>query len=50
MQAIKKYGARFTNTRADIIHVLIESIRHEIEQGRDPRELPEQNHEMEFWV
>lgn len=50
MQAIKKYGARFTNTEADIIHVLIESIRREIEQGRDPRELPEQNHEMEFRV
>lgn len=50
MEAIKKYGERFTNTEADLIHILIESIRREIERGRDPRELPEQTHEIEFRV
>ncbi|HXG65454.1 MAG TPA: aromatic ring-hydroxylating dioxygenase subunit alpha [Blastocatellia bacterium] len=50
MKTIKKYGARFSNTQADIIHVLIESIRSELAKGADPRLLPEQAHEIEFWV
>jgi phenylpropionate dioxygenase-like ring-hydroxylating dioxygenase large terminal subunit len=50
METIKKYGAHFSNTEADVIHVLIESIRDEIASGRDPRLLPEKNHDIEFWV
>lgn len=50
METIKKYGARFCNTEADVIHVLIESIRNELGKGSDPRLLPEKNHEIEFWV
>lgn len=50
METIKKYGAHFSNTESDVIHVLIESIRDEIAGGRDPRLLPEKNHDIEFWV
>jgi hypothetical protein len=50
METINKYGARFCNTEADIIHVLIESIRHELNNASDPRLLPDQDHEIEFWV
>jgi phenylpropionate dioxygenase-like ring-hydroxylating dioxygenase large terminal subunit len=50
METIKKYGASFCNTEADVIHVLIESIRNELGKGADPRLLPEKEHEIEFWV
>lgn len=50
MEVIKRYGEAFLNTPADIIHVFIESIRREISLGRDPRELPRQCQEIEFWV
>jgi phenylpropionate dioxygenase-like ring-hydroxylating dioxygenase large terminal subunit len=50
MEVIKKYGEKFSNTRADAIHVLVESIRDEIEAGRDPRALPEREARFEFWV
>ena len=50
METIKKYGAHFSNTEADVIHVFIESIRDEIAAGRDPRLLPEETREIEFWV
>lgn len=50
MDVIKKFGARFSNTQADVIHVLIESIHKELREGRDPRLLPEKICEIEFWV
>lgn len=50
METIKKYGACFSNTEADLIHTLIESIRDEIAGGRDPRLLPERDHQIELWV
>jgi phenylpropionate dioxygenase-like ring-hydroxylating dioxygenase large terminal subunit len=50
MAVIKKYGARFTNTDADVIHVLIESIRAALERGEDPRHLPDKRVDIEFWV
>jgi phenylpropionate dioxygenase-like ring-hydroxylating dioxygenase large terminal subunit len=50
MLTIKKYGAQFSNTAADVIHVLIETIRDELAAGRDPRRLPDKTHEIEFWV
>ena len=50
MKTIRKYGSKFMNTEADVIHVMIESIRGELEAGRDPRLLPDKNHDIEFWV
>jgi phenylpropionate dioxygenase-like ring-hydroxylating dioxygenase large terminal subunit len=50
METIEKHGAHFSNAEADCMHVLIESIRGEIAEGRDPRLLPEETREIEFWV
>ena len=50
MDAIRNHGDRFSNTEADLIHVLIESIRNELSNGSDPRSLPEKCHRIEFWV
>lgn len=50
MKTIKKYGAHFQNSPADIIHTWIESLQAEIEEGRDPRLLPKKETEIEFWV
>lgn len=50
MQVIRKYGTDFNNTSADAIHVLVESIRDELRDGRDPRALPARTAEVRFWV
>ena len=50
METIKKYGAHFQNSPADIIHTWIESIQNELAEGRDPKELPRKETEIEFWV
>jgi phenylpropionate dioxygenase-like ring-hydroxylating dioxygenase large terminal subunit len=50
MEVIRKYGMEFQNSRSDIIHTYIESIREEIAVGRDPRALPEKKTEIEFWI
>jgi len=50
MMTIKQHGAQFSNTAADVIHVMIETIRDELAAGRDPRRLPDKTHEIEFWV
>jgi phenylpropionate dioxygenase-like ring-hydroxylating dioxygenase large terminal subunit len=50
MTVIGKYGEEFNNTAADAIHVFVESIRDEILAGRDPRQLPEKQAKIEFWV
>jgi phenylpropionate dioxygenase-like ring-hydroxylating dioxygenase large terminal subunit len=50
MKTIRQFGAQFSNTEADVIHILIESIRHELSKGNDPRLLPDKTHEIEFWV
>lgn len=50
MDVIQKYGVQFNNSRSDIIHDYIESIRDEIERGGDPRALPEKSVEIEFWI
>lgn len=50
MHGIKKYGTQFMNSEADIIHVMIESIRKELENKKDPRELSEKEYTIEFWV
>lgn len=50
MKVIEKYGTDFNNSKADIVHVFIESIREEIEKGRDPRQLKPREQDFEFWV
>lgn len=50
MKTIKKYGAHFQNSPADIIHTWIESLQAEIAEGRDPKALPKKEAEIEFWV
>ncbi len=49
-EVIKKYGTDFKNSKADIVHVLIESIREEVQMGRDPKLLPLVEHDFEFWI
>lgn len=49
-KVIERYGDRFANTSADVIHVFVESIRQELAEGRDPRLLPERSVEISFWV
>jgi phenylpropionate dioxygenase-like ring-hydroxylating dioxygenase large terminal subunit len=50
MDTIRKYGDKFMNTEADVIHVLVESIRNELRKGADPRLLPLRVNEIEFWT
>jgi phenylpropionate dioxygenase-like ring-hydroxylating dioxygenase large terminal subunit len=50
MEVIKKYGMDFSNSTADVIHVMIESLREEVEKEKDPRELPIRNLKIEFWI
>lgn len=50
MDVIRRFGARFSHSPADVIHVFVESIVAELEQGRDPRLLPDRSQEIEFWV
>lgn len=47
---LRRSAGRFSHTPADVIHVLIESVRRELEEGRDPRALPDRREEIEFWV
>jgi phenylpropionate dioxygenase-like ring-hydroxylating dioxygenase large terminal subunit len=49
-ETIQKYGQQFQNSPCDIIHTYIESIRNEIENGRDPMALAEKTERIEFWV
>ncbi|WP_199246636.1 aromatic ring-hydroxylating dioxygenase subunit alpha [[Phormidium] sp. ETS-05] len=49
-EVIAKYGSQFANTPADTIHVFVESIRHCIAAGEDPRKLPEIKRKVDFWV
>ena len=50
METLGRWGQDFDNTPADVIHVWIETIRRELEKGRDPRLLPQLRQEIEFWV
>lgn len=49
-EVIQKYGEKFSNASADVIHVLIESVYNEIKAGRDPRNLPRKELEVKFWI
>jgi phenylpropionate dioxygenase-like ring-hydroxylating dioxygenase large terminal subunit len=50
LKTIKKFGRRFSNSQADIIHIFIESIGEALRRGEDPRQLPEKRQEIEFRV
>jgi len=49
-EVIRKYGSEFANTPADTIHVYVENIQKEIEQGRDPRLLPEKSARVKMYI
>lgn len=50
MEVIEKYGAEFSNTAVDVIHVFVESIRDALGEDKDPRELPEREVTVRFYV
>lgn len=43
-------GHRFHNSPADVVHVYIETLMREIEEGRDPRDLPPLQKDLTIWV
>lgn len=49
-EVIARSGGAFINMPCDIIHRLISEIREALEQGRDPRALPDKNREITFYV
>jgi phenylpropionate dioxygenase-like ring-hydroxylating dioxygenase large terminal subunit len=50
MEGVRKYGSAFANTPADLVHVLVESVRRELAEGRDPRALPVRRHELTLFA
>lgn len=50
MAVIRRYGRRFHDTPADTIHRQIDSLRAAIARGEDPRVLPVERAEIEFYV
>ncbi|MEN9785331.1 MAG: hypothetical protein RLZZ299_595 [Pseudomonadota bacterium] len=47
-EGLRRDASPFMNTPADLIHVLVESIRDELAAGRDPRQLPTRSHTLRF--
>lgn len=50
MEVISKYGTGFSNSKADIVHIFIESIRDAISEGKNPFELTHKKNDFEFWI
>lgn len=50
MEVIQKYGVSFSHARADIVHIFIESLRHAIAKGENPRALSPQVKDFDFWI
>jgi phenylpropionate dioxygenase-like ring-hydroxylating dioxygenase large terminal subunit len=50
MHVIKKYGNHFYDTPADKIHAYVSEIHQALENNLDPKLLPDQEHEVTFWV
>ncbi len=50
MEVIQKYGVKFSHSTADIVHILIESLRHAVDKGKNPYTLSEQSHDFRFWI
>lgn len=49
-EVMRRSPGEFSHSPADVIHVYIESVRRELEAGRDPRRLPDMSSDIEFWV
>ncbi len=49
-KVIKKYGEEFSNSTADVVHVLIESLYNAIKNGKNPNEISEKKVEVKFWI
>lgn len=49
-EVMRRTPGEFSHSPADVIHVMIESVRRELEAGRDPRRLPDMSQEIEFCV
>lgn len=47
---LARFGGGFANTPADLVHVLVESIREALEAGQDPRDLPVRTHELVMYA
>jgi len=50
MENIRRYGAAFRDTPADIIHRYVESLRQALARGEDPCALPPLSRVIEFYV
>lgn len=50
MKGIEKFGPQFAYSPCDIIHTYIESIQKEIQEGRNPLELPIKSSRIKFWI
>ena len=50
MEVIQKYGGRFIDSPADLIHKLVSQVREALDRGEDPRHLPEHESLITFWV
>jgi hypothetical protein len=49
-EVLRRYGASFAHTAADVVHVWVESIRDAIAAGRNPAELPRLERTVTLWV
>jgi len=49
-EVIEREGEQFTHSPIDVVHLFIESIRHDLESGRDPRRLPRQARSVAFVI
>ena len=50
MEVIRKYGSRFIDSPADLIHKMIAQIHKALKKGEDPRQLSDERHSISFWV
>lgn len=50
MEVIRKYGVNFSHSKADIVHIFIESLRQAIAKGENPKSLSLQVKDFEFWI
>lgn len=47
---LDKYGAGFAHSAVDVIHLYVEGIVRELENGRDPRKLPARQKQVSMWI
>ena len=49
-EVLRRGGADFTHTSADLVYTWISAIRRDLERGRDPRRVPAETREVELWI